>query len=99
MIRRPHRSTRTATLLPYTTLFRSPHRPFIDEQVRRRRIDAQPEQGALDRNSCGARVAAGRPALANGAGYQHIGGPAVLARRDVSKALCGGRWRDPAIAF
>src|SRR3546814_811155 len=26
MIRRPPRSTRTDTLLPYTTLFRSPHR-------------------------------------------------------------------------
>src|SRR3546814_18758187 len=27
MIRRPPRSTRTDTLLPYTTLFRSPHGP------------------------------------------------------------------------
>src|SRR3546814_5509448 len=27
MIRRPPRSTRTDTLFPYTTLFRSPHRP------------------------------------------------------------------------
>src|SRR3546814_17741874 len=31
MIRRPPRSTRTATLIPYTTLFRSPHlRPTDD---------------------------------------------------------------------
>src|SRR3546814_20966624 len=29
MIRRPPRSTRTDTLFPYTTLFRSPHRPEI----------------------------------------------------------------------
>src|SRR3546814_10986918 len=28
MIRRPPRSTRTDTLFPYTTLFRSPRRPF-----------------------------------------------------------------------
>src|SRR3546814_18650223 len=28
MIRRPPRSTRTDTLFPYTTLFRSPHRDF-----------------------------------------------------------------------
>src|SRR3546814_3606916 len=28
MIRRPPRSTRTDTLFPYTTLFRSPDRPF-----------------------------------------------------------------------
>src|SRR3546814_1672159 len=27
MIRRPPRSTRTDTLFPYTTLFRSPHKP------------------------------------------------------------------------
>src|SRR3546814_5764354 len=29
MIRRPPRSTRTDTLFPYTTLFRSPERPFM----------------------------------------------------------------------
>src|SRR3546814_13552048 len=32
MIRRPPRSTRTDTLFPYTTLFRS-HRPRIDVQI------------------------------------------------------------------
>src|SRR3546814_17793746 len=30
MIRRPPRSTRTDTLFPYTTLFRSVHRPEVD---------------------------------------------------------------------
>src|SRR3546814_8721297 len=37
MIRRPPRSTRTDTLFPYTTLFRSPHQP---ETVGRRKIEA-----------------------------------------------------------
>src|SRR3546814_16594239 len=32
MIRRPPRSTRTDTLFPYTTLFRSPRRPHGDDQ-------------------------------------------------------------------
>src|SRR3546814_8873787 len=31
MIRRPPRSTRTDTLFPYTTLFRSPHVPVFPE--------------------------------------------------------------------
>src|SRR3546814_4171567 len=34
MIRRPPRSTRTDTLFPYTTLFRSPS-PFIDPETRK----------------------------------------------------------------
>src|SRR3546814_9207397 len=33
MIRRPPRSTRTDTLFPYTTLFRSAHQPRGDAQV------------------------------------------------------------------
>src|SRR3546814_6146835 len=36
MIRRPPRSTRTDTLFPYTTLFRSPNRISIDEKDPRR---------------------------------------------------------------
>src|SRR3546814_2043692 len=34
MIRRPPRSTRTDTLFPYTTLFRSPHSPCCRAGVR-----------------------------------------------------------------
>src|SRR3546814_2110019 len=34
MIRRPPRSTRTDTLFPYTTLFRSKHRKNASEQTR-----------------------------------------------------------------
>src|SRR3546814_18974014 len=49
MIRRPPRSTRTDTLFPYTTLFRSPHdcagaRP--PGRRRRCRADTQSSQGA-----------------------------------------------------
>src|SRR3546814_6305300 len=36
MIRRPPSSTRTATLFPYTTLFRSPPRPAGDDRLRQR---------------------------------------------------------------
>src|SRR3546814_5845946 len=36
MIRRPPRSTRTDTLFPYTTLFRSPHRRRQGEQAGKR---------------------------------------------------------------
>src|SRR3546814_7114277 len=39
MIRRPPRSTRTDTLFPYTTLFRSPdHKNFSADQKHQRRI-------------------------------------------------------------
>src|SRR3546814_19789252 len=33
MIRRPPRSTRTDTLFPYTTLFRSPYGPFAQQRL------------------------------------------------------------------
>src|SRR3546814_2414640 len=36
MIRRPPRSTRTDTLFPYTTLFRSPREPAAADQSRHR---------------------------------------------------------------
>src|SRR3546814_12390082 len=65
MIRRPPRSTRTDTLFPYTTLFRS---------VRRRRDQDQPRNivlarmacafEAVDRNDVAAR-ALGRQGVAN----------------------------------
>src|SRR3546814_20190111 len=44
MIRRPPRSTRTDTLFPYTTLFRSQRRP-VDEHILHRKIDPAPEVG------------------------------------------------------
>src|SRR3546814_3370305 len=47
MIRRPPGSTRTATLFPYTTLFRSRrHEPVLDRKIGQRRI--APCQRQLD---------------------------------------------------
>src|SRR3546814_9796764 len=46
MIRRPPRSTRTDTLFPYTTLFRSVHRQPRPPDRRRQRHDAQHHVGA-----------------------------------------------------
>src|SRR3546814_11171936 len=40
MRRRPPRSTRTDTLFPYTTLFRSPAQRFVDRAVDQRAIIA-----------------------------------------------------------
>src|SRR3546814_2488626 len=42
MIRRPPRSTRTDTLFPYTTLFRSPHGAARPDRADRRGIAALP---------------------------------------------------------
>src|SRR3546814_3442683 len=54
MIRRPPRSTRTDTLFPYTTLFRSIVGSFLPRRAARRRI---PEQAcALKKYFCGIEV-------------------------------------------
>src|SRR3546814_12667400 len=46
MIRRPPRSTRTDTLFPYTTLFRSPHhRAACDLAVLEANVDARRQGG------------------------------------------------------
>src|SRR3546814_1864930 len=57
MIRRPPRSTRTDTLFPYTTLFRSQRAPgqvdqrgrAADRQAQRRRVDRPGRDEALPR--------------------------------------------------
>src|SRR3546814_15721096 len=64
MIRRPPRSTRTDTLLPYTTLFRSGDAPYPDRG--RRHPAAHPRQGRHRPLSLGPRrrgAAAGDPDL------------------------------------
>src|SRR3546814_9627776 len=65
MIRRPPRSTRTDTLFPYTTLFRSAeHRrpPRRPRQIwRARHPDDDPVQKWCDRRDQGRRGAQGRP--------------------------------------
>src|SRR3546814_1395650 len=53
MIRRPPRSTRTDTLFPYTTLFRSPRQPFVDQRAELRIAPRLPP--ALDRPDAGSR--------------------------------------------
>src|SRR3546814_2936970 len=48
MIRRPPRSTRTDTLFPYTTLFRSPWRVDVEGDVAVRILGAEQEQLRAD---------------------------------------------------
>src|SRR3546814_14226480 len=58
MIRRPPRSTRTDTLFPYTTLFRSGHADHADgaepagRERRRRRADADQEDPRARSGDC-----------------------------------------------
>src|SRR3546814_19913073 len=49
MIRRPPRSTRTDTLFPYTTLFRSARKPGFARGARRRTAGRGDEDGRRDR--------------------------------------------------
>src|SRR3546814_3085408 len=51
MIRRPPRSTRTDTLFPYTTLFRSGRRAHARAQHRQRRIAARVRAAGRNRPS------------------------------------------------
>src|SRR3546814_20380161 len=57
MIRRPPRSTRTDTLFPYTTLFRSPLFPGARRWCDRRRIDVRTERIAPDSRRPDTKVA------------------------------------------
>src|SRR3546814_8813229 len=51
MIRRPPRSTRTDTLFPYTTLFRSPAPGFTKRRAKRRVLQRIDESDYLSRRS------------------------------------------------
>src|SRR3546814_13494200 len=54
MIQRPPRSTRTDTLFPYTTLFRStlnPYNPFAAEGTRAQMFVRSPRQRTVETNS------------------------------------------------
>src|SRR3546814_12689874 len=73
MLRRPPRSTRTDTLFPYTTLFRST-RFFPGRAGCSRRLDRQGRQGADP----------GRPAIALADGLA-VGGPAQAAGGDPAR--------------
>src|SRR3546814_9297097 len=69
MIRRPPRSTRTDTLFPYTTLFRSPARPGPRRAVPRAGARAGPERRA----GAGGGAGAHRPGDARRRRAQRVG--------------------------
>src|SRR3546814_3518704 len=84
MIRRPPRSTRTDTLFPYTTLFRSQGVRWRDRQPQsppapdRKRVDARGAEqisGAASVRDMPWRAPAHRTARGEdrGRGYQHVG--------------------------
>src|SRR3546814_19612206 len=79
MIRRPPRSTRTDTLFPYTTLFRSVVVPMLGGQVRFDDIVLQPPAGDE-----GLRIRFGLAlqGLQLGELSQSLGGPAFRGRSE-----------------
>src|SRR3546814_5028075 len=79
MIRRPPRSTRTDTLFPYTTLFRS-HRVVAGTHVRRKRQDQRCEI---------ARIVSGQNRLATHV-RELLGKAGLKATDQVPKLLCRG---------
>src|SRR3546814_6326498 len=93
MIRRPPRSTRTDTLFPYTTLFRSPappvnpapvHKPIAEKQSENRPTSPVPAGSQKWFVQVGgfADIANARRVLA---GLQGLGQPNVLAPIDTAK--------------
>src|SRR3546814_1282146 len=77
MIRRPPRSTRTDTLFPYTTLFRSgAGRPVRQLQRRGRgdRLRSRPREGVgVDLRACDARRTGVRAGRAEQIGFEFAG--------------------------
>src|SRR3546814_4107212 len=85
MIRRPPRSTRTDTLFPYTTLFRSPHMP----------VATAPKQARLPFRIIGSEMRARQHSVSVGP----VKGE--LTADKVQVVLLGeavGQWRMQAIA-
>src|SRR3546814_16837011 len=70
MIRRPPRSTRTDTLFPYTTLFRSARRRISD--VHQRQVETKAGGGIIGR--IGGAGAGGRRGEGRGIGIEAVGG-------------------------
>src|SRR3546814_989400 len=96
MIRRPPRSTRTDTLFPYTTLFRSKHIVAVEEHGRadadRPPLDRRHERQATGGNRAEEAIDVARPVAGAGAGeIAHI-----IARR-VHVAFAGDE-DDPHLA-
>src|SRR3546814_13927168 len=97
MIRRPPRSTRTDTLVPYTTLFRSDRlRPLRAHAVGRRPLDARPRRPARTRSRDLARHTTGpRGRLAHLVDRRHHS-PCTHRRGPLIKNLTTGH--DPSRA-
>src|SRR3546814_973578 len=76
MIRRPPRSTRTDTLFPYTTLFRSGrrHRPPIDQVLRSEEIMRASFYGLVSCVASAAVLGSSGVAAAQGAPTGSVGG-------------------------
>src|SRR3546814_5762952 len=103
MIRRPPRSTRSDTLCPYTTLFRS-HQPVVlveQGEAAGNTLDRLGQQRAggrlaLGQIGAGQGDAPGSAAIRQGAQWRplatHLGGRAVAAadRQDFAHRLAGG---------
>src|SRR3546814_15705837 len=86
MIRRPPRSTRTDTLFPYTTLFRSARPRFEGEAGGFRGVTGANQSAALRRG----RKEAVRPMHVKVAGKQNDGGDALRSRvLDAKEAAVG----------
>src|SRR3546814_3435395 len=84
MIRRPPRSTRTDTLFPYTTLFRSPLEQRLDDPVERVGRDGQrvrPERAALRPQD----TVKGQDAALAGVAFRHQAGQAAGPHRPRSE--------------
>src|SRR3546814_10242263 len=77
MIRRPPRSTRTVTLFPYTTLFRSDRRALC----RRRRADPAGDRADADRRNRRRALSGARP-VAVRAGARAQGQPGGRRRSE-----------------
>src|SRR3546814_12369059 len=74
MMRRPPRSTRTGTLFPYTTLFRSGHAPFLQQRraVPLAHLLAEALRANLAHRQHDMRVRLGLPVLAHVPKYIHV---------------------------
>src|SRR3546814_16059611 len=92
MVRRPPRSTRTGTLLPYTTLFRSRAKNFLARHAHRAGRGGE-ESRLHEKAPTGHRPAGVErlvPRMFRGADIQ-IGSPPVMLRADGQWAVVDGR--------
>src|SRR3546814_4710254 len=106
MLRRPPRSTRTDTLFPFTTLFRSPRGDPVRsgaaadrKSAHRSRIAARPAGSALRGVHHARHSAAGRIARRSGpcGTRQRVAGHDAVAGVPRSEAIFDGKWGIPRL--